>query len=113
MLRDAKGDRLYRRVEVRVVYPPDVFPAKKFVYKAEGSRRAYAPEGIDSILDHTADQLDTLYPWWDFEMVPLAPRGRVASYVFKVVGVRAIPPSPEEQSAKVDELAPAPEPKDV
>ena len=110
MLRDAQNNRLFRRIEIKVIYPPDIFPSKKFTYKAQGKNRAYGPDGIDQILMHTTDQLDQLYPWWDFAVVPLAPRGRVASYVFKVVGLRAIPPSQEEQAAKIDALVPAPEP---
>jgi hypothetical protein len=108
MLRDSENNRLFRRVEIKVVYPPDIFKPKKFTYKAVGKNRAYGPDGIDLILMNTADRLDQLYPWWEFEMVPLAPRGRVASYVFKVTGVRAIPPSPEEQATSVTALEPTP-----
>jgi hypothetical protein len=93
MLRDAEGNRLYRRIEVKIAYPPDVFPKKTLIYRAQGARKAYGPEGIDGILMSVTDQLDQLYPWWEFEMVPLAPRGRVASYVFKVVGTKAITPA--------------------
>lgn len=95
-LRDADGNRLFRRVEVNIIFPPDIFPVKRLMYKAEGARKAYGPDGIDQILMNIADQLDSLYPWWEFRMIPLAPLGRVARYTFTVVGIREMAPDPPQ-----------------
>lgn len=90
MLRDKENNRLFRRVEIKVIFSDNSLPVKKLAYKAQGSRQAYGPEGIDAMLMNVADQLDQLYPWWEFKMIPLAPRGRVACYAFSVVGPRLI-----------------------
>ena len=92
MLQDAKGNRLFRKVEIKIVFPsgPDghaIFPVKRLTQRAE-PKKGFGPDGIDDLLMQTADQLDTLYPWWQFRFVELAPVGRTASYVFTVVGYR-------------------------
>lgn len=88
MLRDLKGNRLFRKVEVRIVFPDEIFPVKKMTQHA-GPHQGFGAEGIDDLLMRTVDQLDTLYPWWEFKMVELAPVGRTARYVFTFAGYRA------------------------
>lgn len=90
MLRSKEGDRLYRRIEVRIFFPPNTIPNAHVEWKS-GPKQGYGPEGIDDILMQVADKLDTLYPWWDFKMTPIAPSGRVARYNFSVIGFRAQP----------------------
>lgn len=87
MLRDSKGNRLFRRVDIRIVFPDGIFPDKKLSQHAE-PHKGFGPDGIDDLLMQTADQLDTLYPWWQFRFVELAPVGRTASYVFTFAGYR-------------------------
>jgi hypothetical protein len=91
MLHDAKGNRLYRRVEIKIFFPDKIFPVKKLHQHAE-PHKGFSPEGIDELLMQTTDQLDTLYPWWEFKMIELAPRGRTACYNFVMVGYRTVPP---------------------
>jgi len=88
MLRDKAGNQLFRRVEVRIIYPIDTIPNAKVVQRA-GPRQGFGPDGIDDILMQVADRLETLYPWWNFEIVTLAPEGRTAKFVFKFVSYRA------------------------
>lgn len=91
MLRDRTGNRVFRRVELKIFFPPDVLPVKKLTYHPKEAHQAYGPEGIDAILMHTADQLDQLYPFWEFKMNALKPQGRVARYNFNFIGYRVSP----------------------
>ena len=88
MLQDKAGNRLYRKVDIKIVFPDNIVPVKRLTSRAE-PKKGFGPNGIDDLLMQTADQLDTLYPWWDFKMVELAPVGRTASYVFTLAGYRA------------------------
>ena len=85
MLRDAKGNRLFRKVWIKIVYPDAIFPPKIQTQHA-GPHQGFGPEGIDYILMQVADQLETLFPYWDFKMAELAPQGRTARYVFTFAG---------------------------
>jgi hypothetical protein len=93
MLKDKDGNRLFRKVAVKVVFPDAIFPPKTFVQHA-GPQQGFGPTGIDDILMRLAEQLDTLYPWWDFKVVELAPEGRTAKYVLTFAGYRQ-PPTTE------------------
>jgi len=88
MLRDTAGNRLFRKVEVKIIYPIDTIPTAKMAQRA-GPKQGFGPAGVDDILMQVADKLDTLYPWWNFEMVTLTPEGRTARFVFKFVSYRA------------------------
>jgi hypothetical protein len=85
MLRDKEGNRLYRRVEIKIIFPPEVFPVKKISQRA-GPHQGFGPDGLDEIKMKVVDQLDTLYPWWNFHYVPLAPEGRTAKFAFVFCG---------------------------
>jgi hypothetical protein len=106
MLRDKDGNRLFRTVKVKVVYPDKIFPDKTLVQHA-GPHQGFGPNGIDDILMKLADQLDTLYPFWDFKAVELTPEGRTARYVFTFAGYRAVKVSaiqdnPKEESTTLE-----------
>lgn len=88
MLADRAGNRMFRKIEVTIHFIDKMFKPKRMVQHAP-AHKGYNAEGIDETLMNLADQLDTLYPWWDFEMVTLAPVGRTARYVFKCIGYRA------------------------
>ena len=90
MLKDKAGNRLFRKVTVRIVFPDAIFPPK-LISQHAGPRQGYNGDGIDNILDQIADQLDTLYPWWEFKPVELAPEGRTARFVFKFAGYSKTP----------------------
>lgn len=90
MLTDAKGNRIYRRIDIKIVFPDKILPDRKMSQRAE-PHKGISPDGIDDLLMQTADQLDTLYPWWQFRVVELAPVGRTAKYVFTFAGNRAMP----------------------
>src|ERR1700676_2498843 len=88
MLRDAKLNRLYRTVLIKIIFPPDIFPPKTITYHAE-PHQGYGPEAIDDILMKTADKLDEQFPYWEFKVIPLAAHGRRISYVLAFAGYRA------------------------
>ena len=90
MLRDKDGNRLFRRIEVKVIFPDKIFPERTYVQKA-GPHQGFGPEGVDAMLNDVADKLDTLYPWWDFKPVELSPVGRTTRFVFTFAGTREIP----------------------
>lgn len=97
MLKDKDGSRLFRKVFIKVVFPDAIFPPKTFVQHA-GPHQGFGPAGVDAMLMQIADHLDTLYPFWEFRVVELAPQGRNAKYVFTFAGYRAVPaPSPAIQ----------------
>jgi hypothetical protein len=87
VLRDKTGNKLFRRVEVRIVFPEHVYPPANHVYRA-GPRQGYGPENVDKILMDTTDKLDSLYPFWDFKLSELKPEGRTARYAFTFAGYR-------------------------
>ena len=87
MLRDKEGNRLFRKMTVKIIYPDNIFPEKTYVQHA-GAHQGFGPEGIDHMLNEIADKLDTLYPWWDFKPLELSPVGRTARFVFTWVGYR-------------------------
>jgi hypothetical protein len=92
MLRDKTGNQLFRRVEVKIIFPNAIFPDKRFVQRA-GPRQGFNATGIDEILMNIADQLDTLYPWWNFAATELTPVGRTIRFVFTFAGNRAVAPT--------------------
>ena len=92
MLCDKNGNRLFRKVAVKIVYPDNILPDKTFIQHA-GPHQGFNPTGIDDILMQIVDQLDTLYPWWEFRMVALAPEGRTAKFVFTFTGYRSVKPA--------------------
>lgn len=97
MLRDTSGNRLYKRVEVTIHFPKDVFPKpQRRVFKPNEPRHGYGAEAIDQILNEITDWLDSTYPFWEFKLVPLAPEGSTARYVINQIGTRAIVPPPQE-----------------
>ena len=92
MLQDKDGNRLFRTVIVRIVFPDAIFPPRTMVQHA-GPRQGFSPDGIDDILMAVATRLDELYPWWEFRAVELRPEGRTAKYVFTFAGYRTAKPA--------------------
>jgi len=90
MLRDKAGNRLFRRIEVKVIFPDKIFPERTYVQKA-GPHQGFGPEGVDAMLMDIADKLEELYPWWNFTVVELSPVGRTTRFVFTFAGTREIP----------------------
>ena len=97
MFRDKEGNRLFRKISVRVLFPDNIFPPRVISQHA-GPHQGFGPAGIDDILMKIADQLDTLYPWWEFSPVELKPEGRTARYVFVFAGYRSTKINPIEDS---------------
>ena len=87
MLRDSAGNKLFRRVEIRVLFPDGIMAPSKTVQKAE-PHKGFGGEAIDEMLMNTADQLDVKFPWWNFRLSELTPEHRTARYVFTCVGFK-------------------------
>jgi len=107
MLRDKAGNRLFRRIEVKVIFPDKIFPERTYVQKA-GPHQGFGPEGVDAMLMDIADKLEELYPWWNFTVVELSPVGRTARFVFTFAGTREVPATDttNTQNNKNDALEP-------
>ena len=90
MLRDKAGNKLFRRVEVRVLFPDNIFPPKTFVEKA-GPHKGYSPDNIFEVQSKIADRLEELYPYWEFRVTELSPAGRTHRSVFNFAGYLAVP----------------------
>jgi hypothetical protein len=101
MLKDKEGNRLFRKVSVKVIYPDNIFPVKTFTQHA-GPKQGFGPTGVDDILMKMADQLDTLYPWWDFTCVELKAEHRTKRYVFTFAGYRSTTINPKEDGTTLD-----------
>jgi hypothetical protein len=107
MLRDAKGNRLFRRVEITVLYPDDVLKPERIRQKA-GAKKGFSDENIDEMLMSVADQLEVRFPWWSFRMQPLAPEHRTARYNFICAGFNPAYKPPVEEAKNVDTVSDAP-----
>jgi hypothetical protein len=98
MLRDTRGNRLFRIVDIKVYFPDKIFPTRHIRNHAP-PHKGFNGDNIDEMLMSIADRLDVLYPWWEFRMVELKPRSREARYAFNWSGYRAGAAFP---AAKVD-----------
>lgn len=85
MLTDKKGNKLFRKVEIKVIFPDNIFRPKTFVSHA-GPHQGFNSEGIADLQMQVADKLEELYPFWEFRVVELKSNGRVARYVFMFAG---------------------------
>lgn len=101
MLQDSKGNRLYRRLEIKVVYPESILDPETHVQKAP-AHKGFSDENIHDALMSVADRLDALYPFWEFEPIELSSHGRVARFVFSFKGYRAASPqdNPNDDASK-------------
>lgn len=89
MLRDKNGNRLVRRVDIKIYYPDGILPMQRIVQKS-AAKQGFSPDGIDEILMSVTDMLDTRFPFWEFKFTELASRSRVAEFVFTQCGYRQI-----------------------
>ena len=98
MLHDKAGNRLVRRVNIKIHYPDGILPVQKMVQKAE-AKKGFSADAIDEILMSVTDMLDTRFPFWEFTMKELKGRARVAEYVFTQIGYKVVvPPAETPQS---------------
>lgn len=95
MRTDKAGNRLYRKMTVKIIFPAGIFTDRTYMQHA-GPRQGFSPDGVDQMLLQIADDLDSLYPWWNFEPVELSPIGSTIRFVFKFVGnnTNYVPPAP-------------------
>lgn len=87
MLRDTKGNRLFRIVDIKIEFPDNIFPLRHMTQHAP-PHKGFGGENIDEMLMNVTDKLDELYPWWNFRMIQLKPEGRRAYYKFVFAGYR-------------------------
>ncbi len=85
MRTDKLGNKLFRKMTVKVIFPDQIFEDRTYVQHA-GPRQGFGPEGVDQMLNQIADQLDSLYPWWQFTPLEMAPIGSTLRFVFKFAG---------------------------
>ena len=88
-IHDAKGNRLYKRVEIDIVYPENVMKREHIVRKAP-ARKGISEDGVNEILMQIADTLETRFPWWTFEPIELKGPSRVSQHVFSFKGYKTI-----------------------
>ena len=78
-MRSADKLRLFKRVEIKVIFPPKTFPSKRFIFRAP-SGKGFNGNGIDELLYQAATQLEGKFPMWDFRLVPLAVNGNRCAF---------------------------------
>ena len=91
MLRDKVGNKMFRKVKIKVVFPDAIFPDRTYVQHA-GPKQGFGPDGIDEMLMQVANQLEELYPFWEFKMQEMTPEHRTARYLMTFAGYHATPP---------------------
>ena len=85
MRTDKAGNNLARKMTVKVIFPDEIFPDR--VYKQHaGPKQGFGPDGVDQMLNQIADQLDELYPWWQFRPVDLSLIGSTIRFAFIFAG---------------------------
>jgi hypothetical protein len=104
MRKDKAGNKLYRKMTVKIIFPDNLFPDRTYLQHA-GPQRGFGPDGIDQMLDQIATELDSLYPWWEFKPVELMPIGSTIRFAFIFAGNNHnyAPPIPESILPKTDE----------
>lgn len=105
MLQDKAGNRLVRRVNIKIHYPDGILPVQKIVQKAE-AKKGFSADAIDEILMSVTDMLDTRFPFWEFRLTELASRPRVAEYVFTQIGYRTVVLQPSTDNLKSEGSTP-------
>ncbi len=85
MRTDKLGNKLFKKMTVKVIFPSGIFPDRTYVQHA-GPRQGFGPDGVDQMLNQIADNLDSLYPWWQFEPMEMEPVGSTIRFVFKFAG---------------------------
>lgn len=106
MLKDKDGNRLFRKVTVKVLFPDNIFPEKTY-YQHAGPHQGFGPDNVSDMLLSVADKLEELYPWWDFRPIELKPVGRTTRWVFTFAGYR---PTPAVSTTPTEASTPATEP---
>jgi hypothetical protein len=96
MRKDKAGNKLYRKMTVKVIFPDRLFPDRVYQQHA-GPKMGFGPEGIDQMLNQIADELDSLYPWWEFKPCELLPIGATIRFAFIFAGNNPnyTPPAPK------------------
>jgi hypothetical protein len=90
MLRDKAGNKLWRKMKIKVIFPDNIFPPKIFIQHA-GPRQGFGPDAVDEMLMKVADHLEVLYPFWEFKMQEMTPEHRTTMYLMTFAGYRAVP----------------------
>jgi hypothetical protein len=85
MRKDKAGNKLYRKMTVKVIFPDRIFPDRVY-HQHAGPRQGFGPDGVDQMLEQIADQLDALYPWWQFRLTELRPEGNTIRFAFIFAG---------------------------
>ena len=85
MRTDKAGNKLYRKMTVKIIFPDGIFPDRNYLQHA-GPKQGFGPEGVDQMLNQIADELDSLYPWWNFKPVELSPIGSTIRFAFIFAG---------------------------
>lgn len=92
MLRDKSGNKLWRSVKVRVIFPENIF-ADKVIIEHAGPRQGFSQDNIDDMLMKIVDHLEVLHPYWEFRMQELLSEHRTARYLLTFASYRALTPT--------------------
>jgi hypothetical protein len=80
-VRDKKGNRLFKQIRIKVVFPPKTFPTRIQCLRApEG--KCFNDSGLSEVLDKVADKLDSDFPMWEFRLVQLPSIGNTIAFNF-------------------------------
>ena len=80
------GEILYKKIVVKVIFPPKTFPVRRFSFHTPAGL-AYNSVGIDGALNEVATKLDTLFPMWDFRLAELKPIGNTIAFNYVYCGL--------------------------
>lgn len=97
MAKDRQGNRLVRRIEIRIVFPEGTIPEKKTVQVAPDNK-AFSEDGIERMLKTIGERLERACPHWEFRLFELSAMGSTAGFVFRYAATREIPSSDPTQT---------------
>lgn len=70
-LKAKSGEQLFKAVRIRIFHPGNKRSVTQFHRAQQG--QGITAQGIDSILKHTADKIETSWPSEEYSMVQLSP----------------------------------------
>lgn len=76
-MKDARGNKLYRNVDIKIVYPDG---RKEKLPIRVTPRSAFSAETFETMIEDIIERLDNQFPYWDFRLVSRGPAA--ATFVY-------------------------------
>lgn len=84
MFTDKERTAVYRKFEIRTIFPEGTLPDQTTVQRAPAGK-AFTVDAVSRALDTVAARLKAACPGLEFKMIKLAPLGNMPRFCFKAV----------------------------